>query len=102
MKETLRGIEEKIDALSEDRRTELVGGMRGVTAFIFEAVTIYQHPGELSSASWDKVQSLQSEILSTWHRGFERIRTEAARAAAAKLTGRDEIVGGIAEDMLPL
>jgi len=102
MKETLRGIEEKIDALAEDRRAEMVGGTRGVTAVIFEAFTLYQRTGELSSASWDKIQSLQPEVLSTWHRGIERIRTEAARAAEAKVTDRDDIVDGIARDMLPL
>jgi hypothetical protein len=102
MQETLRGIEEKIDALSEDRRTELVGGTRGVTAVIFEAFTLYQRTGELASASWDKVQSLHPELLSTWHRGIERIRTEAARAAEARVTDRDDIVDGLAKDMLPL
>ncbi|MFC0248419.1 hypothetical protein ACFFIO_07885 [Citricoccus parietis] len=102
LQDTLRGIEEKIDALAEDRRTELVGATRGVTQVVAEAFTLYQRTGELGSASWDKVQSLQPDVLSTWHRGLERIRSEASRAAEARLTDRDDILDTLANQLLPL
>lgn len=102
MKETLKGIENKIDALAADRRSELIGATRGVTSVIFESFTLYQRVGELGSSSWDKIQSLQPDVLSTWHRGIDRIRQEATRAANARVTDRDEIVQDMANELMPL
>ncbi|MGM7669854.1 hypothetical protein [Microbacterium sp. A93] len=102
MKETLQGIENKIDALAADRRSEMVGATRGVTSVIFESFTLYQRVGEIGSSSWDKVQSLQPEVLSTWHHGIDRIRQEASRAAEARITDRDEIVQSMAKELMPL
>lgn len=102
MRELIAGIDKKLDRLAADRRSEVIGATRGVTQVMDEAFTHYREAGELGSTAWDKVQSVQPQVLGTWHRALDQVKEQATSLADAKPTDRDESLQYLSADVLPL
>lgn len=58
MRDLIEGIDRKLDALIEDRRSEVVGATRGVTEVMDEAFAHYQYAAEFGETAWDKIQTV--------------------------------------------
>jgi hypothetical protein len=102
MRELIAGIDKKLDQLAADRRSEVVGVTRGVTQVMDEAFTHYRHAGELGNTAWDKVQSVQPQVLGTWHRALDQLQKQMTSLTEAKPTDRDEELQRVNADVLPL
>ncbi|WP_431862813.1 hypothetical protein [Micrococcus terreus] len=102
MRDLLAGIDRKLDALIADRRSEVIGATRGVTEVMDEAFTHYQHAGEVGETAWSKVQSVQPQVLGTWHRGLDQLKTQMDKVQAARPIDRDDELRRLNDDVLTL
>ena len=102
MRELIAGIDKKLDRLAADRRSEVVGATSGVTQVMDEAFAHYREAGELGNTAWDKVQSVQPQVLGTWHRALDQVQGQLTSLADARTKDRDEELQRLNAEVLQL
>lgn len=97
IQEYLAVIDAKLDQLLQQRKTEKIGRLGGISAEIDEAYAIFESTGTVSSVTWSKVQGNSTDLKSLQFEAVESLRSIASRVS--EVAGNTDKSADLLEDV---